>query len=123
MKIGDEFEVTIGGKVVGRAKAVALDEKESQVELVIPATRVVMSYTTQVTLDPARRAGGTEHQVLGVEPSAGVEVETQPVVDAPNPQSVPQTNTVEEVKTPEVSTPEVSEASNEGNKDTQSSTE
>lgn len=89
MKIGDQFVVRIEGIDVARADVVAVNNE--QVELVIPATRVVMAVKTSIA--PVEAPEPEKEVIID-----GVEVVSESAVEAQQPVETPvetETNTTE----------------------------
>lgn len=85
MKVGETIAVNIGQATVQQAKIVEIDNENSLVTLVVPATRVVMSFRTELDTTTTS-TDSNQHVMLGLEneatPDAPVN-EAQLAADAP----------------------------------------
>lgn len=80
MKIGDLVPVNIGAGVVAQAKITEVDTENSTVTLIIPATKAVMAYSTQLAPEATapKPEPTTETIITGVDRASG---EVAPVVE------------------------------------------
>jgi hypothetical protein len=117
VKVGETLEVTIGGMKVADAKIVEVDHKKNTVEIVVPATRAVMGFKTQLDVPPTPVAPEVQHEVVEVERTAPVEQTseqtTPPVTDKPETTVTEQTESAQSETAQSLSTDTGPVATNE----------
>ena len=80
MKVNDLVPVNVGAGVVAQAKITEVDAENSTVTLIIPATKVVMAYSTQLAPEAVapKPEPTVETIITGVDRASG---EAAPVVE------------------------------------------
>jgi len=107
MKVGEAVEVNIGQAVVQQGKIVEIDTESSTATIVIPATKVVMSFKTQLDTTATAENTGNEHVILGVESrDEGISTPVQEAVPVAQPVETPAVESTDEAAPVEEKTDE-----------------
>lgn len=98
MKVNDLVPVNVGAGVVAQAKITEVDAENSTVTLIIPATKVVMAYSTQLAPEAVapKPEPTVETIITGVDRTEGGEA--APVVETIAPTQAVETGPIETPK-------------------------
>ena len=117
MKVNDLVPVNVGAGVVAQAKITEVDAENSTVTLIIPATKVVMAYSTQLAPEATapKTEPTTETIITGVDRVSGEAAPVENSVSASPVENTDSENPVTETNTPAVEAVPVVETSGSEN--------